>query len=177
MNDHPFESLPPAPDDLWPKAPGKNPSVQSQLLSEVFPAPLANVAGTLGRAVHQEIQSTGEYAAKAVMAPSNRRPHEAHLRGVELRFHSRLHAETAAQLLHSYGVVHGEVTRKGAFSLPSPAQLKAAATRTYRTALRDEISLQQQIQVLKTEQPGFDDELYAQLIRKNVPSHGAKFNR
>jgi hypothetical protein len=175
MNDHPFDSLPPAPPDLWPKASATIPSVP-MLASEALPASLSDVVGVLGRAVHQEMQSSGEYAAKATVAPGSLRPHEAHLRGVELRFHSRLHAESAARLLHFYDALHGEVTQQGPSSLPSAAQLKDAATRTYRRAFRDEAALQQEIQVLKGEQPGFSDELYSQLKKKAL-GQGAKHHR
>jgi hypothetical protein len=166
MSTNPFESLPPAPDDLWPKVSALNPSVPSQLISEAFPAPLSQVTGILGRAVHLEMQSSGEYAAKAVMPPLNLRPHEAHVRGIELRFHGRLHAETAARLLHSYGIIHPEVLRQGPSSLPTPAQLKESATRTYR----------HQIEALKVEQPGFNDELFGQLKNKTL-GQGAKYHR
>ena len=176
MSTNPFESLPPAPDDLWPKVSAVNLFGQSQLLSEAFPAPLSQVAGILGRAVHLEMQSSGEYAAKAVMPPLNLRPHEAHLRGVELRFHGRLHAETAARLLHSYGIIHPQLLRQGPSPLPTPAQLKEAATRTYRMAIRDELTLQHQIEALKVEKPGFNDELFGQLKNKAL-GQGAKHHR
>jgi hypothetical protein len=175
MNDHPFESLPPAPDNLWPKISPRSPSNQS-LLSEMLPASLLDVAGVVGRAVHLEMQSSGEYAAKAAMPTGRLRPHEIHLRRVELQFHSRLHAESAARLLNFYQVVHDQALGQGAASLPTPGQLKEAATRTYRMGLRDELALQHQIQVLKVEKPGFNDELFGQL-KKNAFGHGAKHHR
>jgi hypothetical protein len=175
MSDNPFDLLPPAPDDLWPQVSSLKPARLS-LATEAFPAPLSDVAEILGRAVHLEMQSSGEYAAKAAMPPVNLPLYQAHLRGVELRFHARRHAESAARLLHLYGAIHAETDRQKPSSLPAPTQLKEAATRTYRMAVRDEIALQYQIRVLKGEQPSFNDELYGQLKTK-LPGHGAKFQR
>jgi hypothetical protein len=176
MNDHAFESLPPAPDDLWPKVAAPNPSVQSQLQSEVFPAPLAEAAGILGRAVHLEMQAAGEYAAKTVMPPPSMRPHEVHLRAAELRFHHRLHTESAARLLRIYSFVHADVVYRGSSSIPTPAQLKAAATRTYRMAVRDELKLEHQIETLRVEKPVFNDQLFGLLKNKSAGT-AAKYHR
>jgi hypothetical protein len=103
-------------------------------------------------------------------------PHEAHLRAVELRFHSRLHAEAAARLLRFYESIRTGMARQGLVNLPSPGQLKEAATRTYQVAVRDETALQNQILALKGSNPGFNDELYGQL-KKKVPGHGLKLHR
>jgi len=170
-----FDSLPPAPDDLWPRISSVTPSAES-LVSQVFPASLPEAAGILGRAVHMEMQSSGEYAAKAAMPPANMRPHELHLRRVELRFHSHLHAEGASRLLNSYAVVRSQVAKREPCSLPSPDDLRMAATRTYRMAVRDELAVQQQIRALKGELPGFNDELFGQLKMKTA-GHGAKHHR
>jgi len=172
VNDSPFESLPPVPDDLWPRVPSPNSSAQA-LPSEAFPASMPGVAGILGRAVHAEMRSAGEYAARAVLTAVYMRPHELHLRAVELRFHSRFHAESAARLLQSYRMVRGELSAKEALLLPSSDQLKTAATRSYRVAMKNEIVLQHEIEVLKAEQPGFNDELFCQL-KKKVPGQGTK---
>ena len=175
MSTNPFESLPPAPDDLWPKVSSTNPSTQA-LASEAFPASLADMAGILDRGIHREMQSSGECAARAVMPPANLPSHQAHLRGVELRFQARLHAESAAHLLHFYEELHTEAVRQRPVSLPSPAQVKDAATRTYRIAIRDELTLQHQIDALNVKKPGFNDELFGQLKKKAL-GHGAKHHR
>lgn len=157
-----FDSLPPAPDDLWPKVSSGSPLAQS-LASEVFPASLQHVAGILGRAVQSEMHNAGIFAAQAVMAPADMPLYQVHLRGVELRFYSRLGTESAARLLRSYETVHAQLLRDGPSPFPTPRQLKEAATRTYRKALRDETALQTEINTLKTQQPGFNDELYSEL--------------
>lgn len=176
MSDHnAFDSLPPAPDDLWPKVSSGSPLAQS-LASEAFPASLLQVAGILGRAVQLEMQSAGEHAGQAVMTPATLPLHQAHLRRVELRFYSRLGTESAARLLQSYEKVHAQIVRDGPSSLPTPAQLKEAATRTYRKALRDEVALQIEINTLKAKQPGFNDELYSQLKHQGH-GHSAKHHR
>jgi hypothetical protein len=175
MSTNPFESLPPAPDDLWPKVSSSHPSTEA-LASERFPTSLADMAGILDRRIHREMQSSGECAAKAVMPPANLPPRQSHLHGVEQRFHARFHAESAARLLHFYTVLHTEAVRQRPVSLPSPSQLKDAATRTYQIAVRDELTLQHQIEVLKVENPGFNDELFGQLKNKAL-GQSAKHRR
>jgi hypothetical protein len=173
MNDNPFESLPPVPDDLWPKVPPLKPT-DRPLMEENFPVSLEEMAGILGRGVHLEMQSSGEYAVKAAVTPADLSPEQVKLRRVELKFHSRMRAESAAKLLHLYQAVHEESTQLGA-TLPSPAQLKEAATKSYQTGYRDEMSVQRQIQALKGE-PGFNDELYNQ-VKKKPPGEGPTFQR
>ena len=175
MNDNPFESLPPVPDDLWPRVPPLKP-LDHPLGDESFPASLSDMVGILGRAVHLEMGNAGEYAARAAVIPSDMSPTRARLRGIELRFHSRLRAESAARLLHLYQAVHTKEKLHGTFILPTPAQLKEAATRSYQIGFRDEMSVQRQIQTLKGEQPGFNDELYSHL-KKKPPGEGPKFQR
>jgi hypothetical protein len=176
MNDNPFESLPPVPDDLWPKVPPLN-AMDRPLGDENFPVSLPDMAGILGRGVHLEMESAGEYAAKAAITPSDLPPDRVKLRGVELRFHSRLRAESAARLLNLYQAVYKEAAQQpGTAPLPAPAQLKEAATKSYQTGFRDEMSVQRQIQALKGEQPGFNDELYSHL-KKKPPGEGPKLQR
>ena len=176
MSDNPFDSLPPAPDDLWPKVSAQVPP-HSIWGKENYPVRLLNMGEILGRAVHSEMQTAGEYAGKATVAPADLLPSQLKVRRSELTFHSRWRAESAARLLHFYQAVYAEATQNDAPTiLPSPAQLKEAATKSYRMGLRDEISVQQQIQALKGEQPGFNDELYSHLIKK-APAEGAKIHR
>jgi len=170
-----FDSLPPAPDDLWPKVSSGSPLAQS-LASEVFPASLQHAAGILGRAVQSEMYNAGIFAAQAVMTPADMPLYQVHLRGAEMRFYSRLSTESAARLLHSYEKVHAQILRDGPSSLPTARQLKESATRTYRKSLRDETALQTEINTLKANQPGFNDELYSQLKHQGL-GHGAKHHR
>jgi hypothetical protein len=131
MNDHPVESLPPAPDDLWPKVlavTGKRPAGRMVTL-EIPGFSERPLLSALSRAIHLEMRAAGEWAARLDSASAKDLPW--------FREYSRHGAEEAARLLAIYAALHGCASYLGALDL-SPEALKASASRSYAAALRHE---------------------------------------
>ena len=123
-------SLPPIPADLWPKVilvtgkrpPGRMLTLEIPGLSE---RPLLSA---LSRAVHQEMRAAGEWAARIGTTPKKEFPSEQEF--------FRHRAEEAARLLAIYTALHGSAQYISSFD-PTPAALKAEASRSYQLGLRD----------------------------------------
>lgn len=129
-------SLPPISDDLWPKVspvivapkPGGRVALEIPALTENLLLPV------LCRAVHHEMRWAGQWAAGIGVATKREFPSEEAL--------SRHSAENAARLLAIYAALYTAYACQGSLN-PTPAELKAAASRSYQIHLRDSLHQKQ----------------------------------
>jgi hypothetical protein len=153
-------SLPPAPDNLWPKVTLFK--TKTRLFSdEDLPVSLEDLGHVLARCIHREMQGSGECAARAEMAAP-----EPPLLRLELRFYARVRAEAAARLLAVYQEVYEELASLGSPTLPSPVLVKEEATTSYRLGLHEERLNQLLLQALKGELPHSKEQLYGFILKK-----------
>ena len=121
-------SLPPIPADLWPKVSlvtSYRPT-DGRLTLEIPGLSEGPLLTALSRAIHLEMRSAGEWAARIG------EPREKGIPGpTDFR---RLDTENAARLLAIYTAVHGCASYLSAFDL-SPEALKTFASRSYTNAL------------------------------------------
>jgi hypothetical protein len=126
------KSLPAIPADLWPKVcpviarlkPG------GKMVLEIATLPENLLLPVLCRAIHHEMRWAGQWAAGIGLSSKREFPSEEAL--------SRHSAENAARLLSIYSALHAAHSYQGALN-PSPDDLKAAASRSYQTQLRDSL--------------------------------------
>lgn len=163
-------SLPEAPADLWPEVTPLR-TGPAPLPEDLFPVSLDEISRTVAWTVHREMRGAGEGAAAREAAGQTPALHRA-----ELRFHSKIRTDAAARALELYRAVHQGLTPGIKASHPSPEDLRAAATISYRIGLHDGRMTEERARLLHPDRGAFNDALYEQLRRK-PPGRGPGFRR
>lgn len=159
MNNAFTDSLPPIPEDLWPKLLPE--PRETNLADDAWPLTLIQLGEILVRSVQREMETCGEYAARAELAPTKER-------SLQLTIHAHMRADAAARLLLTYEEAYPQAMAAGAQSLPTPAQLKIEATSSYRIARREEELNQVLLQAVKGDLPP-DYQIEPQVPVNEVP--------
>jgi hypothetical protein len=139
--------LPPLPPDLWPHThPAGGSRPQGRMLALEIPGMSESLLlGVLARAIHHEMRTAGEWAARIASEADKDFP--------SAKDFARFRAENAARLLTLYAALFASSQYVSTSDI-TPEALKAAASKSYQFALRDERAKQQ------TFSPGYNHAVY-----------------